>query len=41
MEWETEVFEKYEAPYKREGAGLTLAEQYLGENKIIKILYPA
>ncbi len=29
VEWETEVFEKYEAPYKREGAGLTLASQYL------------
>lgn len=29
VEWETEVFEKYEAPYKREGAGLTLAFQYL------------
>jgi len=29
VEWETEVFEKFEAPYKREGAGLTLAELYL------------
>jgi cytochrome c peroxidase len=29
VEWETEVFEKYEAPYKREGAGLTLAYLYL------------
>lgn len=29
VEWETEVFEKYEPPYKREGAGLTLAYQYL------------
>lgn len=29
VEWETEVFEKYEAPYKRQGAGLTLAWQYL------------
>ncbi|MES2848396.1 MAG: cytochrome c peroxidase [Bacteroidota bacterium] len=29
VEWETEVFEKYETPYKREGAGLTLAYQYL------------
>ena len=36
VEWETEVFEKYEPPYKREGAGLTLAEQYLAENKITK-----
>lgn len=26
VEWETEVFEKYEAPYRREGAGLTLFE---------------
>ncbi|HUM47589.1 MAG TPA: cytochrome c peroxidase [Chitinophagales bacterium] len=26
VEWETEVFEKYEKPYKREGAGLTLAQ---------------
>jgi cytochrome c peroxidase len=31
VEWETEVFEKFEAPYKREGAGLTLAENYLDE----------
>lgn len=29
IEWETEVFEKYEKPYKRIGAGLTLAELYL------------
>lgn len=33
VEWETEVFEKYEKPYKREGAGLTLASQYLDEEK--------
>ena len=33
VEWETEVFEKFEAPYKREGAGLTLAENYLDEPK--------
>ena len=33
IEWETEVFEKFEAPYKREGAGLTLAENYLDEPK--------
>ena len=26
VEWETEVFEKYEKPYKRVGGGLTLAE---------------
>ncbi len=31
VEWETEVFEKFEKPYKREGAGLTLAELYLDE----------
>lgn len=31
VEWETEVFEKFEPPYKRKGAGLTLAEQYLDE----------
>jgi cytochrome c peroxidase len=32
VEWENEVFEKYEAPYRRDGAGLTLAEQYLQES---------
>lgn len=31
VEWETEVFEKFEQPYRREGAGLTLAELYLDE----------
>jgi cytochrome c peroxidase len=31
VEWETEVFEKFEKPYKRDGAGLTLAELYLDE----------
>src|SRR4028118_528599 len=31
VEWETEVFEKFEKPYKREGAGLTLAWNYLEE----------
>ncbi len=36
VEWETEVFEKFEAPYKREGAGLTLAELYLDEEHIEK-----
>lgn len=36
VEWETEVFEKYEPPYKREGAGLTLAYQYLEEANISK-----
>lgn len=32
VEWETEVFEKFEKPYKREGAGLILAELYLDED---------
>ncbi|MEP7168625.1 MAG: cytochrome c peroxidase [Bacteroidota bacterium] len=36
VEWETEVFEKYEKPYKREGAGLTLASLYLDESVIEK-----
>jgi cytochrome c peroxidase len=36
VEWETEVFEKFEKPYKREGAGLTLAALYLDEEKIEK-----
>ena len=36
VEWETEVFEKYERPYKREGAGLSLAEIYLEEKNIVK-----
>ena len=36
VEWETEVFEKFEAPYKREGAGLTLAELYLNEKSVHK-----
>jgi cytochrome c peroxidase len=31
VEWETEAFEKFEKPYRREGAGLTLAELYLDE----------
>lgn len=31
VEWETEVFEKFEVPYKRIGAGLGLAESYLEE----------
>jgi cytochrome c peroxidase len=31
VEWETEVFEKFEKPYKRNGAGLTLAALYLQE----------
>jgi cytochrome c peroxidase len=36
VEWETEVFEKFEAPYKREGAGLTLAALYLDEGDVVK-----
>ncbi len=36
VEWETEVFEKYEKPYKREGAGYTLALQYLEEDHLDK-----
>jgi cytochrome c peroxidase len=36
VEWETEVFEKFEKPYRREGAGLTLAQLYLDEPEIIK-----
>ncbi|MBK6522634.1 MAG: hypothetical protein IPG08_10000 [Sphingobacteriaceae bacterium] len=39
VEWETEVFEKFEKPYKREGAGLTLASLYLDEEKNIKTHY--
>src|SRR5690606_19735865 len=34
VEWETEVFEKFEKPYRREGAGLTLAALYLEEENI-------
>ena len=36
VEWETEVFEKYEAPYRRDGAGLSLVEIYLHEKEIRK-----
>src|SRR5687767_13973816 len=36
VEWETEVFEKFEQPYKREGAGLTLAALYLEEEQVDK-----
>jgi len=36
VEWETEVFEKFEKPYKRDGAGLTLALLYLDEDTIQK-----
>ncbi len=46
VEWETEVFEKYEKPYKRLGAGLTLAELYLdnesfNHDTLLEILKPA
>lgn len=36
VEWETEVFEKFEKPYKRGGAGLTLAANYLDEETLNK-----
>ncbi len=36
VEWETEVFEKFEKPYRREGAGLALAELSLNENAVNK-----
>ncbi|MCF8449277.1 MAG: hypothetical protein K9G49_05335 [Taibaiella sp.] len=36
VEWETEVFEKFEKPYRRVGSGLTLATQYLDEPGIEK-----
>ncbi|MEO6488780.1 MAG: cytochrome-c peroxidase, partial [Ferruginibacter sp.] len=36
VEWENEVFEKFEKPYRREGAGLMLAELYLLEKVPIK-----
>lgn len=36
VEWETEVFEKFEKPYRKEGAGLTLAALYLQEDHIAK-----
>ena len=36
VEWETEVFEKFEKPYKREGAGLTLAQLYMNEETFTK-----
>ncbi|MBC7902521.1 MAG: cytochrome C peroxidase [Gemmatimonadaceae bacterium] len=36
VEWETEVFEKFEKPYKREGAGFTLAAVYLDEEEVNK-----
>ena len=36
VEWETEVFEKFENPYKRIGAGYTLAFQQLEEEDVNK-----
>jgi len=36
VEWETEVFEKFEKPYRRDGAGLTLAALYLDEEDMNK-----
>jgi len=36
VEWETEVFEKYEPPYRRQGGGITLAELSLDEEKVQK-----
>lgn len=36
VEWENEVFEKFEKPYKRIGGGLTLVEQYLDTKHIRK-----
>ena len=32
VEWETEVFEKFEKPYKREGAGLFIIENMVDSN---------
>jgi len=36
VEWENEVFEKFEPPYRREGAGLSLAEISLDEKPLIR-----
>ena len=36
VEWENEVFEKFEPPYRREGAGLSLAELSLNQAPLIK-----
>ncbi len=46
VEWETEVFEKYEPPYKRTGAGLSLATQYLasggaGKDSLLNLINEA
>ena len=36
VEWENEVFEKFELPYRREGAGLSLAELSLEQTPLLK-----
>ena len=36
VEWENEVFEKFERPYRREGAGLSLAELSLNQPQLIR-----
>src|SRR5947209_5890456 len=36
VEWENEVFEKFEPPYRREGAGLSLAELSLSQKPVLK-----
>ncbi|HEY2648422.1 MAG TPA: cytochrome c peroxidase [Puia sp.] len=36
VEWENEVFEKFEPPYRREGAGLSLVELSLEQAPLIK-----
>ncbi|HET6999698.1 MAG TPA: cytochrome c peroxidase [Puia sp.] len=36
VEWENEVFEKFEPPYRREGAGLSLAELSMDQTPLIK-----
>ncbi|MDP4129604.1 MAG: cytochrome c peroxidase [Bacteroidota bacterium] len=36
VEWENEVFEKFEPPYRREGAGLSLAELFLDDKLLNK-----
>ncbi len=46
VEWETEVFEKFEKPYRREGAGYTLALLYLdeveaGKDSLLQLLQAA
>ena len=36
VEWENEVFEKFEKPYRREGAGLSLVEISLNQPPLVK-----